>query len=252
MSHDERSDVASVFHLHSSNVRARTMDLSLDHDRHPFRFRSYPGAPRVVLSGRDHDGLDVALGELLRRRASSRDFSTRATLAAPVLGRLLYASYGVQGHRVAEGQRINARPTPSAGSLYPIELYVALQRVDGIADGLYHYDPRSHELERRLDGPVQGRLADMTIGQAMLAQANVVVLMTAVFGRTMWKYKQRGYRYVWLDAGHVGQNLYLVADALGLGAVAVGGFYDAELHDLLALPAAEEAVVYIVCVGIRA
>ncbi|HEY0777069.1 MAG TPA: SagB/ThcOx family dehydrogenase [Gemmatirosa sp.] len=251
MAHDRASDVASVFHLHSSNVRARTVDLTLDEDRRPFRFRSYPGAPRIVLPGRDHDGLDVPLGALLRRRASNREFSTEATLPAESLGRLLFASYGVHGERVIDGQRIHARPTPSAGSLYPIELYVAVQRVEGVADGLYHYDARAHELELRRAGAVQPQLADMTIGQGMLTRANVVVLMTAVFDRTMWKYKQRGYRYVWLDAGHVGQNLYLVADALGLGVVAVGGFYDAELARLLALPDGEEAVVYLVCTGVR-
>ncbi len=252
MTHDDDPDVARIFHLHSSNVRQRVVELALDHDRHPFRFRTYPGAPRVALPGRDFDGLDVPLAELLRRRTSSRAFSTAATLPVASLGRLLYASYGLNGQREIDGQRLHARPAPSAGSLYPIELYVAVQRVDGVDDGLYHYDARAHELELRRPGRVHAQLADMTIGQTMLADANVVVLMTAVFARTMWKYKQRGYRYVWLDAGHVGQNLYLVADALGLGAVAVGGFYDRELHRLLALPDAEEAVVYLVCAGVRA
>jgi SagB-type dehydrogenase family enzyme len=82
----------------------------------------------------------------------------------------------------------------------------------------------------------------------MVTNTNVVVIITAIRERTMWKYGQRGYRYVWLDAGHLGENLYLVATAMGLGPVGVGGFFDRELNALLALPAKEEAF-YVVCIG---
>jgi SagB-type dehydrogenase family enzyme len=243
-------DIAGLYHLHSSNVRCRTTDLAVDQDRHPMRFRSYPGAPRLPLPGRDFTLLDSPLGELLAQRVSHRDFST-APLPLEMLGRLLYASYGVRGVRSFEGQMVYSRPTPSAGGLYPVELYVALQRVDGAADGVYHYDARAHELELLQPRNVQAELAEMTLGQSMLADAHVVVLLSAVFRRTLWKYGQRGYRYVWLDAGHIGQNLYLVAQALGLGAVAVGGFFDSELHRLIGLPDEEEEVIYIVCAGNR-
>jgi SagB-type dehydrogenase family enzyme len=120
--------------------------------------------------------------------------------------------------------------------------------VDGLVDGIYHYDARAHQLELRRAGNVHADLADMTIGQDMIKDANLVVLISAIRERTMWKYGQRGYRYVWLDAGHVGQNLYLVAEALGLGAAAIGGFFDGEVNRLLALPPQEEAI-YLVCVG---
>ena len=250
MPRSREPDVAALYHLHSSNVRRRAVELAVDEDRHPPRFRTYPGAPRVALPGRDFAELDAPLGTLLERRASHRDF-TGTPLPLETLGRLLYASYGVRGVRDFEGQRFPHRPAPSAGGLYPLELYLALQHVEGVADGVYHYDAAAHALELRRPGAAQPRLAELTLGQEMLGVANAVVLVAAVFERTMWKYGQRGYRYVWLDAGHLGQNLYLVADALGLGAVAVGGFFDAELHALVGLPEDEEQVIYVVGIGNR-
>ena len=91
-------------------------------------------------------------------------------------------------------------------------------------------------------------LADMTIGQEMLREANLVVMISGIFQRTMWKYGQRGYRFVLFEAGHLGQNLYLVAAALGLGPVAIGGFFDDEVHELARLPS-DEQVLYMVCIG---
>lgn len=142
-----------------------------------------------------------------------------------------------------------ARPVPSGGGLYPLELYVAVQEVVGLADGLYHYDAWAHELELRRAGRYHAQLAGMTLGQEMLVDANLVVCIAAVFARTQWKYGQRGYRYVWLEAGHVGQSLYLVADALGLAPAAIGGFFDAEMNRLFDLPAGEEEAIYLFCAG---
>jgi SagB-type dehydrogenase family enzyme len=127
-------------------------------------------------------------------------------------------------------------------------MYAAIQCVEELADGLYHYDARAHQLELLHSTVLQPSLAMITLGQDMVQNANLVIIITAVLQRTMWKYGQRGYRYILLDAGHLGQNLYLVATALGLGAVAIGAFFDDELNHLLRLPA-EEKAVYLVCIG---
>lgn len=117
MTEDHETDLAGLYHLNSSNVRSRTADLSVDVDCHPFRFRSYPGATRVVLPGRDFGSLDQPLGELLAERASHREFSS-ASLSLDAVRRLLYASYGVRGLRTFEGQQLYSRPTPPpAGSI---------------------------------------------------------------------------------------------------------------------------------------
>jgi SagB-type dehydrogenase family enzyme len=240
MTRRDEPDIARLYHLHSANVRRRLPDLTVDHDRHPLRFRTYPGAQRLDLPGRDFN-LTAPLGEALGERSSVRAFELQP-LPLDLLGRLLHASYGLRRPGQLIGQGVAERPAPSAGGLYPLEIYVATHLVVDLPDAIYHYDPRSHALELRRPGLAQHQLAEMTIGQDMLLQANVVCIITAVFQRTMWKYGPRGYRYVWLDAGHVGQNLYLVTEALGLGSVAIGGFYDAEVNALLDLPADEEAI----------
>jgi len=221
--------------------------MTVDVDRRPLRFRTYPGSQRIDLPGCDFN-IGASLGDVLQRRQSKRKFLLRP-LELAIVSQLLYTSYGLRGYRKVDGQWTYDRPSPSAGGLYPLELYVATQAVEGLGDGIYHYDARAHQLELRHTGLVHPDLANMTIGQDMIRDANLVIIISAIFQRTMWKYGQRGYRYVWLDAGHVGQNFYLVAEALGLGQVSIGGFFDDELHRLLELPEAEEEVIYLICIG---
>jgi SagB-type dehydrogenase family enzyme len=147
-----------------------------------------------------------------------------------------------------DGETTTKRPVPSAGGLYPLELYVSTHNVEGLEDAIYHYDARDHELEFRRAGLFHDQLARMTLGQDMIRTANVVIFIAAIAERTMWKYGQRGYRYVFLDAGHLGQNLYLTATALDLGIVAIGGFFDLEVNELCLLPPNEE-VIYLLCGG---
>ncbi|WP_433928143.1 SagB/ThcOx family dehydrogenase [Sorangium cellulosum] len=246
MARSKEADIARLYHLQSAHVRSRPLEPAFDADTQPLQFRTYVGAERTALPGRDF-AIDAPLGAVLERRRSIREFALRP-MPLETLGRLLHASYGVRGARKIDGEWASDRPTPSAGGRYPLEIYVATQAVEDLPDGLYHYDARAHELELRREGLAHAALADQTLAQDMVLNTNVVVIITAVPFRTMWKYGQRGYRFLWLDAGHVGQNLYLVATAMGLGAVAIGGFYDDELKALLALPA-EEDPMYVVCVG---
>jgi SagB-type dehydrogenase family enzyme len=241
-------DHGALFYAASANVRARSLDLDPDLDRRPRAFRTYPGAARTALAGRDCAPAEP-LGESLRRRRSQREFAP-GILSAELAGGLLRASAGVRAVRRVEERRIPDRPYPSAGGLYPVELYAAAQDVEGIADGVHHYDPRAHELELRRAGRWGPALADLTIAQPMLAAAQLVVALTAVPERSTWKYGERGWRYAWLEAGHVAANLCLVAQALGLVAVEVGGFYDDELTALLALPAGELPLL-LVAVGLK-
>ena len=242
-------EVARLYHIHSSHIRSRLPDPIADESRPPFQFRTYPGAERVDLPGRDFD-LPQPLGEVLQRRKSVRDFLLRP-LDLALVGRLLYASFGVLGDRKVEGVWIYDRPSPSAGGLYPLELYVATQAVEGLVDGLYHYDARAHQLEVRQRGLLQAALAGAILAPDAVRSSNLVIMISAIFQRTLWKYGERGYRYVCLDAGHLGQNLYLVATALGLGPVGIGGFFDEDLNRLAGLTIGEEEVIYLMCVGQR-
>lgn len=246
MTNRTEPDVARLYHLHSSHERARVFEPHLELDRLPVRFRTYPGAARTPLSGKDF-AIDMPLGVALERRRSIRAYTLRP-LPMETLGRLLHASYGVRGHRTEGGEEVVDRPAPSAGGRYPLEIYAATQSVEGIPDGIYHYDARAHALEHRRRGLAQPALVELIMGQDVARDANVVFVITAVRDRTMWKYGQRGYRHLFLDAGHVGQNFYLVATALGLGPTAIGGFLDEDLGAFLDLPADEEPF-YVLCVG---
>jgi SagB-type dehydrogenase family enzyme len=246
MARSKEMDIAQLYHIHSSHLRSCLVEPPDNDDQQPLCFRTYAGSKRTALPGRDF-AIDAPLGEVLERRRSSRDFAL-GPMPLETLGRLLHASYGVRDNRKTEGEWLCDRPVPSAGGRYPLEMYVATQAVDGLEDGIYHYDAPAHELELRRKGSVQAALVDLAVSQDLIRDANVVVIITAIALRTMWKYGQRGYRFLWLDAGHLGQNLYLVATAMGLGPVGIGGFFGRDLKEFLELPV-EEDVVYLMCIG---
>ena len=246
MQQNSEKDIARLYHLNSSSVRGQVGNAKSDNYNRPPCFRTYPGTERVRLTGGDFD-FKVPLGKVLQHRRSIREFYLMP-LELAVVGRLLYSSYGVRGYRHVDGQWLYDRPLPSAGGLYPLELYVALRAVVGIVDGIYHYDARAHELELLQTGIFHTDIANVTFGQQTIGNANLIIMISAVFQRNMRKYGQRGYRYVLLDAGHLGQNLYLNAIALGLGPVAIGGFFDHELNNFMKLPVGEE-IIYLICIG---
>lgn len=242
----KQTDIARLFHVHSSYVRSRTADESMDPEKKPLSFRVLPDAKRTALPGADFS-IDTSLGAALSARRTVREFALQ-TMPLETLGRLLWASCGMRVERAADGEWISRRPSPSAGARYPLEVYVATQAVEGLDDGIYHYAARAHELELVSSGVAHHSIAEMAVGQDMIKDANLVVIVTIVPERTTWKYGPRGYRFALLDVGHLGQNLYLVATALGLGPMGIGGFFDAELNSLLELPAGEESL-YVVCIG---
>jgi SagB-type dehydrogenase family enzyme len=141
------------------------------------------------------------------------------------------------------------RAAPSAGALYPIEIYVVLHRTEGLVPGLYHYAVKDHALEQLQTEDLRGEIVFRGLGQEFLGKANLVLVFTAIFQRLRWKYQERAYRYALLEAGHLGQNVYLVGTSMGLGVCAVGAFLDDELNSLLGIDGQEEAAVYTLAVG---
>jgi SagB-type dehydrogenase family enzyme len=195
---------------------------------------------------------DTPLRRAIRARRSCRAFADQSMPLAYVAG-ILADTYGVTG--LIEGPErhvMYTRPVPSAGALYPLEVYVATRAVDGIRDGLHHYHGRDHTLEPIKAGRVMSELGDLLIGQHYLATANVAIMLTAVFERTFKKYGPRGYRYVLFEAGHAAQNVCLLAAELDLGSICTGGFYDRRLNRYLGLDGSREAVLYLVGLGHRA
>lgn len=188
----------------------------------------------------------ASLAAAIVRRRSRRALAD-APVALDQLSTLLFLTYGVTGPNESDGSP--ARAAPSAGGRYPLELFVAARRVDGLAPGLWHYRPDLHALEPVRGEPVDDDLAHAFFGQEVVARAAFVVLVGAVMRRTLAKYQDRGYRLVLLDAGHAMQNLMLGAAAMGLSGVGLGGFLDDALGDLCGLNGLDENVVYAVAVG---
>lgn len=178
---------------------------------------------------------DSSVSALLQQRRSVRDYQD-VPLSLDEIGQLLWAAQGItnpQGFRTA----------PSAGALYPLELYLAVGRVEGLGEGIYHYNPNKHQLKMVASGDQRDALARAALGQSWIADAAAVVAFTAVYARTARKYGGRSERYVHIEVGHAAQNLFLQAEELGLGTVDVGAFNDNDVAKLLQIPADTEPVL---------
>lgn len=180
------------------------------------------------------------LGKALAERRSMREFS-RAPLRLAEIAQLLWAAQGVTA-------RGGYRTAPSAGGLWPIEVYVAAARVEQLAPGVYRYEPSAHRLARTSGEDRSAGIARAAYGQAWLSDAPAILVITGVERRTTGKYGQRGVRYVFMEAGHAAQNALLQAVALGLGATVVGAFHDGQVQALLGLDAGESPL-YLIPVG---
>ncbi len=216
----------------------------LDWDRKPELYKTYPqDLERIQLAPPDRkDGRP--LFALLGERRSLRAYGTKP-LEQTGLSQLLWASQGIS----LATRRTQLRTAPSAGALYPIETYLAVNHVQGLKPGIYHYEVLHHRLALLRPGEWGADLARAALGQGMLLRAPVVFAWSALVQRSKWKYDQRAYRYIYLDAGHVAQNLALAAVSIGMGSCQVGAFFDGEVNAVFQLDGVEETVIYMSTVG---
>lgn len=218
----------------------------LEWSKKPETFKKYTDAlARVPLPGPDLE-MPSSLWRALAGRRSRRDYS-RAAIPFDTLSQLLWATQGVT-ERVP-GYLL--RTAPSAGALYPVETYIASNRVDGLEPGIYHLNVNAWELELVTKGSKGPELADAALGQAMCGDAAAVFIWTAIPARSRWKYGERAFRYIYMDAGHIGQNLYLACEALGLACCGIGAFFDNEVNAIVGVDGNNETAVYLASVGIE-
>jgi SagB-type dehydrogenase family enzyme len=183
----------------------------------------------------------TSLEEAIAKRSSVREYSAEA-LSIAHLSQLLWAAQGI-----THGDRFRA--APSAGSTYPLELFVVAGRVEGLAAGMYRYDVPNHSLYLHMEGDQRQKLIEASsFKQGFIAQAPVDIIICGVYRRTTDLYGQWGVRYVHMDTGHAAENIALQAVALGLDTVMVGAFDDDELSTVMNLPE-ELAPMYIIPVG---
>jgi len=180
------------------------------------------------------------LEEVINARRSIREYAD-SPLTIKEVSQLLWAAQGITS---PDGKRA----APSAGATYPMEIYMVVGAVEGLESGLYRYRPHKHSIELLMGGDLRKEIYKASLRQEMLLEAPLILVIAAQYERTTRRYGRRGIRYVHMEAGHIGQNIYLEATALGLGTVAVGAFDDKKVKDILHI---QEEPLYLYPVGKR-
>mgnify|MGYP001286546793 CR=1 FL=1 len=186
----------------------------------------------------------ASLARLLSKRRSRRAFSGES-ISLGDLSFLLWASDGKSSRRMPS----HLRTAPSAGARHPLDTYCIISHVEGLAPGVYRYRLDEHSLEMLREGDFRAATVKATAGQEWTFGAAVVFAFIAEFARTTSRYKDRGYRYVFLDAGHICQNLYLAAEALSYGVTGIAALVDDEVNAIVAADGTERSVVYMAALG---
>ncbi len=179
---------------------------------------------------------EISVEEALNKRRSVRDYKG-GSLGLEQVSQLLWATSGRNCYR---------RTAPSAGATYPLETYLVVGEVEGLQPGIYHYSPTGHSLEKIQEEDVRFELSRAALGQEMIREAPIDIVIVANYIRTTSGYGKRGVRYVHMEAGHVGQNIHLQAAALDLGTAMIGAFEDQAVKEVLGI---EEDPLYVIPVG---
>jgi SagB-type dehydrogenase family enzyme len=178
----------------------------------------------------------ISIEETLNKRRSVRDYK-KGALSLEQVSQLLWAG---------SGKNLFRKTAPSAGATYPLEIYLVVGEVEGLEAGIYHYSSLKHCLKSRKEEDIQRRMSRAALGQEMIEEAPICIVIAADYGRTTGHYGQRGNRYVHIEVGHVGQNVSLQAISLNLGTVMIGAFGDEEVKEVLGI---KEEPLYIIPVG---
>jgi SagB-type dehydrogenase family enzyme len=209
-----------------------------------------PQDPHVPLIGLPRPETLHVMGIDLRTAIEDRR-SIRAYLHEPLtLDELSFLLWCTQGVKQVHGTQATFRTVPSAGARHAFETFLLVNNVKGLDPGLYRYRALSHTLQQSDTDPnLPHRITDACFGQQFILRSGVVFLWTAVPYRMTWRYGERGYRDLHLDAGHVCQNLYLAAEAVGCGVCAIAAFDDDLMNDLLRIDGEDQFLIYLATAG---
>jgi SagB-type dehydrogenase family enzyme len=236
--------IGDRYHQETKYLREAMPRGGLDWAHQPSPYKEFPDAKKhFPIRPIDQKG-GKPLWETIAQRRSIREFSDQS-INFSELSQLIWATQGI----TLKAWGFDFRASPSAGALYPIETYLVLNRVEEIPPGLYHYDVKKAGLILLKEGRFGPVLCQAGLGQEMLEEAACVFVWTAIVERSKWKYRERAYRYIYMDAGHIGQTLYLAATALNLGCCTVGAFFDEEVDRMVGVDGKDEISVYLGAVG---
>ena len=187
-----------------------------------------------------------SLWESIIQRKSQRDFNNYK-ISEIEISNLLYFGSGITTSKIIDWDK-TTRTYPSAGGRYPLEVYAAIFNSEKINKGLYHYNTQNHSLEILINKPVKKDIL-AAMHQNWVGKSSIVFIVTSIINRSRIKYADRAYRYSLIEAGHIAQNISLIATALGLGSCAIGGFIDSKLNTLLDIDDEQEFAVYTLAIG---
>ena len=191
----------------------------------------------------------ISVEKALENRRSHRQYQDIA-LSMEQVSQILWAAYGITEPMPGDDNtRGGLRTAPSAGAAYPLEVYLIAGNVDGIEPGVYRYVSEGHKIVRVVAGDVREELSEAALGQRMVKEAPAIIFYSAIFERTRQRYGERGNNYVYIELGHSAQNVYLQAEAMGLGTCAAGAFTESRVIEALKLPA-NEVPLYIMPIGV--
>jgi SagB-type dehydrogenase family enzyme len=240
---NSKSNIGDLFQQQTKYDRQNMQSTQLDWENQPDLYKSYPDVKKIELPDAEFHG-GPGLWQTIMERRSQREFSAEP-VSKMQLSQLLWASQGT----TRQIQGFDFRAAPSAGALYPIETYLVINNVNEVETGVYHYNVQHHFLEQLKTGNFGPQTSHAALGQNICAQANVVFIWTAVFQRSKWKYKQRAFRYIYLDAGHIAHAVALASTGIDLGSCQIAALFDDEINDLIGVSGEEESVVYMSVVG---
>jgi SagB-type dehydrogenase family enzyme len=214
------------------------------------RVKPYTDFPKLALP-QEVPAATRGFDEVLFGRRTARGFGP-GVIRLPQLAKVLLLSYGV--NRSNEGSHFPRpfRVIPSGGALYPLEIYVHARRVEGLAPGLYHYDPEDHVFDVLRPRDESDLIIPHFIQRDLAEGAAAYIFISAVFARSTFKYGDRGYRFILLEAGHLAQNATLTAQEMGLATANVGGYADRAMDRYFGFDGLNESVIYILLMGPQA
>lgn len=242
---DNLQNTKTITFLKDTELTQSSIESSKRHDLGTTgSFKTYPDTTKVVLPKARWKLSEARIIPLLQNRRSRRKFSP-GFMDLDGLAFILWCSQGL----TAKAGTHYLRTAPSAGALYPIETYLSVHNVEGISAGLYHFDPLLFQLELLKDKDMKVDIAHAFLGQTFMENAAVNIIWTSIARRTLAKYGDRGGRYIFLDAGHICQNVLIAAEAINCGSCPVAAFYDQDVNNLLDIDGVEETAIYGASIG---
>lgn len=242
---ERKPSLSDRFHSVTNNKAISQIDMTdMPQSWTKINFKTYPRLRKIYLTKKKPQAKKLAL--LMANRRSVRQFRG-LPVSWEQLSYLLFSSAGLLN--VNNSIDYSRRPYPSAGARYPLEIYPLILNCTGMEKGLYHYNVKENCLEVILKEDLKNWLMKASGGEILLKKASVIFIITGVLDRTRIKYRDRGYRYALIEAGHLGQNICLLTTELGLGCCPLGGFIDSVVNELLDISFQKEFTLYLLAVG---